>query len=263
MNINRPETISNGNYLFRYYFTKNNDKFEYKLNKTYNKKKINYKDNKADKADICLEFNRLEIYHNGKLVNNSEFNIKETNIENNINSGIKLKIFGSLFKKENTNNDVNELLNTSAFISSIPSYENNIEINYSDNNKFELCFMNMNKTDFIFDLRIKINVIFNEYYFKEDFLAYALPIELKDELKKEDDSFEKYLDNNKILLIAILIVIVIMVIFIILYIKMRRRNRNLESQVLSISLTSGNSEDLFSEYSKGKKTDPDYDNTFI
>ena len=262
LNINKPEKISNGNYLFRYYFTKNNDKFEYKFNKTCNnKKKMNDEDNKADQADICLEFNMLEIYHNEKLINNSDFNINETDKKNNTNSGIKLKISGSLFKKENTNNDVNELLNTSAFISSIPSYENDIEINYSDNNKFELCFKEMNKIDFIFDLQIKINVIFNDYYFKEDFLVYALPIELKDELKKEDN--ENILNNNEILLITIVIVVVIMMIFIILYIKMRRRNRNFESQVLSISLSSGNSENLFSEYSKDKKSEPDYDNTFI
>ena len=260
LNINKPERISNGNYLFRYYFTKNNDRFEYKFDKSYNKTKIKDGDNKAD---ICLKFNNFGIYLNEKLVNSSEFNIKETDIKNNINSGIKFKIYGSLFKKENANNEVNELLNTFAFISSIPSYENNTEINYTDNNKFELCFMNMNKTDFIFDLQIKIDVIFNEYYFKEDFLVYALPIELKDELKKEDNTFKDYLNKNKILLVIILIIIVIMLIFIILYFKIKKKNRNLESQVLSISLTSESSEDLFSEYWKDKKTVPDYDNAFI
>ena len=44
---------------------------------------------------------------------------------------------------------------------------------------------------------------------------------------------------------------------------MKRKNKNLENQVLSISLTSRSSEELFSEYSKNKKTDPDYDNAFI
>ena len=83
--------------------------------------------------------------------------------------------------------------------------------------------MNMNKTDFIFDLQIKIDVIFNEYYFKEDFLVYALPIELKDELMKEDNTFKDYLNKNKILLVIILIIIVIMLIFIILYFKMKKK----------------------------------------
>ena len=151
------------------------------------------------------------------------------------------------------------MLNTSAFISSVPSYENNTEINYIDNNKFELCFMNMNKTDYIFDLQIKINVIFNEYFFKEDFLVYDLPIDLSDELKKEDYVIGNYLKTNIILLITILIIIAIMLVFIFLYLKMKKRNQNLENKVLSISLSSRSSDELFSEYYK----DPDYDNTFI
>jgi len=62
LNINKPERISNGNYLFRYYFLKSNDEFEYKFDKySYSIKKMNNKDNKAD---ICLEFNKFEIYHN-------------------------------------------------------------------------------------------------------------------------------------------------------------------------------------------------------
>jgi len=244
LNINKPEGISNENYLFKYYFLKNNDEFEYKFDNFYTKSKVNAKDNKAD---VCLKFIKFEIYNN------------EIKINNMTNSGIIIKIFGSLFKKNKTDNQYNELLNTSAFISSEPSYKNNTD--YKDNDSFELCFTNMNKTDFIFDLQIKFNIIFNEYFFKEDSLVYTLPIDLTDEL--EGNVFEDYLNKNKWLLITILVVIILMLIFIFLYIKMRRRNKNLESQVLSISLTSRSSEELYSEYSKNKKTDPDYDNTFI
>ena len=263
LNINKPEGISNGNCLFRYYFLKNNDEFDYKFNKNLiSKKKMNDENNEAEKADICFKFNKLEIYHNEKLVNYNEFNIKEIEINNKINNGIRIKIHGALFKKRNNNNEANELLNTSSFISSVPSYENNTEIKYIDNNNnFELCFMNMNKTDFIFDLQIKINIIFNDYFFKEDSLVYTLPIDLTNELGR--NAFKEYLKKNKVLLITIIIIIVFMVIFIILYFKMKRKNKNLENQVLSISLTSRSSEELFSEYSKNKKTDPDYDNAFI
>jgi len=244
LNINRPEGISNGNYLFRYYFLKNNEQFKYKFDNSCTITKVNAKDNKAD---VCLKFNKFEIFNN------------EIEINNKTNSGIIIKIFGSLFKKNKADNQYNELLNTSAFISSEPSYKNNTD--YKDNDSFELCFTNMNKTDFIFDLQIKFNIIFNEYFFKEDSLVYTLPIDLTDEL--EGNVFEDYLNKNKWLLITILVVIILMLIFIFLYIKMRRRNKNLESQVLSISLTSRSSEELYSEYSKNKKTDPDYDNTFI
>jgi len=104
------------------------------------------------------------------------------------------------------------LLNTSAFISFEPSYKNNTEIKYKDNNKFELCFINMDKKYFIFDLQIKINIIFNEFnefLFKEDSLVYTLPIDLTNELK--DNALEDYLSKNKINLIIIFIIVVIII----------------------------------------------------
>ena len=76
LNKNRPERKSNGNYLSRYYFLKNNDEFEYKNS-------INDEDNKADICfDIIIYFqyfkymnNIMKIKDQGNLVNNSEFNI--------------------------------------------------------------------------------------------------------------------------------------------------------------------------------------------
>ena len=245
LNINRPEGISNGNYLFKYYFLKNNDEFEYKFDNSYTKAKVNAKDNKED---ICLKFNKFEIYNN------------EIKINNKINSGIIIKIFGSLFKKSKADKQYNELLNTSAFISSEPSYKNNTD--YKDNNSFELCFMNMNKTYFIFDLQIKFNIIFNEYFFKEDSFVYTLPIDLTNEL--EDSVIKDYLNKNKYLLITILIVIILMLIFIFLYIKMKKRNKNLENQV-SLFSRSSEEQELYSEYSndKDKNSDIDDENAFI
>ena len=85
------------------------------------------------------------------------------------------------------------MLNTSAFTSSQFSYENNTDINYSDNNKFEICFNNMNKIDYKYDMQIKINIIFNEYFFREDSLVYSLSIDLTDEF----ESNSKFSQNKQ------------------------------------------------------------------
>ena len=278
LNIIKPEGILDGNYLFRYYYLKNNDEFQYNFdNSSYSKKKMNDEENKAD---ICFEFNKFEIYFNETLISYNISNINENEIKNEIKSGIRLKIYGFLYKKENTTHEYNELLNTSAFISSESSYKNNTEINYSDNNTFEICFNNIDKADYFYDMQIKINIIFNDYFFKEDSLVSTLFINLTDEFKskEEENSTEDSVNPNNsedsnfpyksneslflILFIIIIIAIIVLLAFLFYNFKLKKKNENLENKVLSISLTSVNDKQLFNEYSE-KKVDPDYDNTFI
>jgi hypothetical protein len=252
LNINKSEGILNGNYLFRYYYLKNKEEFQYKFDiSSYSKKIMN---DKYNKADICLEFNKFEIYFNDALVSN---NIPYIN-ENEIKNGIRLKIYGFLYKKENTNNEYNEMLNTSAFISSEFSYKNNTEISYTTNNKFKICFNNMDKANYFYDMQIKINIIFNDYFFKEDSLVSTLFINLKDEFAKNGPK------NSIFLIFIIIIIIAIIVLLVILFynFKLKKKNKKLENKVLSISLSSLNDNQLFDKDSE-KKVDPDYDNAFI
>ena len=109
------------------------------------------------------------------------------------------------------------MLNTSAFISSEFSYENNREINYSDNNTFKICFNNMNKNDSIYDMQLKINIIFNDYFFKEDSLIYILPIDLTEELKKEENNPKSLESKYNIFLIFLIIFIIIVLQIVLLY----------------------------------------------
>jgi len=263
LSINNPENISNGSYLLRYYFLKNNDEFEYKFDQySYSTTKNNDKNNKAD---ICLKFNKFEIHYNKALVsynisNINTYEINEDEKNDQKNSKIRLKIYGFLYKSENTNKEYSELLNTSAFISSKFSYENNTEINYTDNNNFEICFNKMNKNYYKYDMQIKINIRFNDSFCKEDSLVYTLPIDLTKELKEEDNST---MPNYVIFLIFLIIFIIIVLLIVLLrFFKLKKRNNNLENQVLSIKLTSVNNEQLDNEFSE-KKIDPEYDNTFI
>ena len=259
LNINKPESILNGNYLFRYYFLKNNDEFEYKFNKySYIKKKIN---DEGNKADICLEFDKFEIYYNKTLVNFVKSNINKNEINNGIRRGIRLKIYGFLYKKENTNNEYNEMLNTSAFISSKFSYENNTEINYSDNNNFKICFNNINKIDFKYDMQIKINIVFNERFFKEYSIVYALPIDLAEEFNKSQNDTTNFNSNNYFFLFLIIIIIIVLLIFIFLYFKQKKITKSLEKQGYSNSFSlnsidSIDSEEKLRENAKEKISDP-------
>jgi len=252
LNIAKPEGILDGNYLFRYYYLKNNDEFEYKLDQySYIKRKIKDEDSKAD---ICLEFNKFEIYHNKTLISYDISNIKGNEINNEIKNGIRLKIYGFLYKKENINN---EMLNTSAFISSEFSYENNTEINYSDNNKFEICFNNIYKKDFIYDMQIKINIAFNKKFFKEDSIVYTLPVDFTEEFKKNQNDNINSSSNNTFFIFLIIIIILILLVFIFLYFKQKKKTKILEelTNSSSISLNSIDEEKL-RENSKEKISDP-------
>ena len=76
LNINKPQEIINGSYLFRYYYLKNNEEFQYNFdNSSYLKKKMNDEDNKAD---ICFEFNTFDIYFNNTLIS---YNISNINFK--------------------------------------------------------------------------------------------------------------------------------------------------------------------------------------
>jgi hypothetical protein len=177
-------------------------------------------------------------------------------------SEIRLKIYGSLFKKVKKKNKFKQLFNTSALISSESSFENDTEINYKYNNKFELCFGNMSRKDFKYDLQIKINIIFSNYFFNKDSLVYSLPLDFTEEFKNKENGIFNFIKKYYIFLIIICGIIIVLIIFIILYFKLIKKTKTLEERVLSISFTKNNDETL-SEYSGGKQSDSDYENAFI
>ena len=258
LNINKPKNIPNGKFIFRYYFNKKNEEFEYKFNElSYTKKNYTEYENKS-KAYICLEFNKFEIFFNDTLVRH---NISDDYNKND--SEIRLKIYGYLFQNEKGNNKFKELLNTSALISPNTSYSNNTEINYTNDNKFNLCFKNLSRKDYKYDMQIKINIIFSKYIFNKDSLVYTLPADFTEEFKDKDNKIQNFFGNYYVFLIIIFIIIIILIVFIVLYFKLKKRTRSLEEKVLTISFTSRNSDEIFNEYSKKKISDTDYENVFI
>ena len=261
LNINKPEKIPYGKFLFRYYFTKENEEFEYKFNELSYEKKY-YKENDTQ-ASICLEFDTFEIFFNKKLVNHNLTSINETDKYNKNLGEIKLKIHGSLFKNVKENNQFKELLNTAALISSEISYENVTGITYNNDNKFNLCFRNMSRKDFKYDMQIKINIIFSDYLFNKDSLVYALPVDFTEEFK-DKNIIMNFIKNYFIFLIIIAVIIIVLLIFIIYYFKLKKKNKSLEKRVLSTSFTFENNDETFDESQKRKETtNSEADNPFI
>ena len=212
---------------------------------------------KITKQTFVQNLINLKFIISKTLVSYDISNIKGNEINNEMKNGIRLKIYGFLFKKENTNNEYNEILNTSAFISSQFSYENNTEINYSDNNIFEICFNNIYKKEFLYDMQIKINIIFNKKFFKEDSIVYTLPIDFTEEFKKNKNDTTNSSSNNTFFIFVIIIIIIILLIFIILYFKQKKKTKSLGELANSSSLSLNSiDEEKLREYSKEKITDP-------
>ena len=159
--VKAPQKLSDGNYILRYYFINESQEFTYKFDK-FSYKKSSKIINK-EHMDISFEFNKFEIYLNNILINGH-------NQTKEIKKNIKLQIYGFLFKDGNNNK---ELLDTSAIISSIPSYESQTEVEYKKDTKFTLYFNNILTTFYKYNMQIKINVKIYDYYLNEQFLVYT------------------------------------------------------------------------------------------
>ena len=167
-------------------------------------------------------------------------------------NNITFNIYGFLFLEKKIIN--NESINTFASIYSQPSNFNQTFVN-ANNKTFNLSFNNISKEDYVYKMQIKVHVIINSFYINEQFLVYTFPINLVDELKPE----KSYLIYVTIGLIGLIIIIII--ISIILCCKMKKKNTELKETILSISFSSGISEDAL-ENKKSKKNE-DYETTFI
>ena len=102
-----------------------------------------------------MEFDNIKIYRNKK---------------NSFNSKLKCnyKIYSFLFIKENIIKD--EKIDTLAFLSSKPSYEDEILV-LEDDPKFNISFKNISRDNYNYVLQIKVHIIINDTFFNEDYLV--------------------------------------------------------------------------------------------
>ena len=228
----------NPNYILRYYYSNRADENTYTFSKIYKIHKI--KEFSNDKVFITLEFDNIKIYRNKKHSFNSKLKCN-------------YKIYSFLFIKENIIKD--EKIDTLAFLSSKPSYEDEILV-LEDDPKFNISFKNISRDNYNYVLQIKVHIIINDTFFNEDYLVYSLPINLKKQLEKANKTFYLILG-----LVAVIIIIVS--IFIIVYIKIKKKNIELKEKVLSISFSSGISKDILSAEQHASKKDEEYETTFI
>ena len=244
LNIIIPENLTDANYILRYFFTKKEDEFEFQFNQSFEKTIFEIKENFAN---ISLKFKKINILKNGQPQNKTNFN------------GTIYKIFGFLFIDENNNK---KFLNTSAFIPYEIPYKAKDLIFYNENETFTLNFTNISKTNSKFYLKIEANIMFGDFLFNREFLVYTLPIDLTNDFKKR---YKKFLNKLEIIILCLgIVIILIIILLIVIYLKMKKKNKNLKEKVLSISFTSGKTDnDILEENSHHSKKDDDYENTFI
>ena len=241
LNVSNPKNIENANFILRYYFTKEEDEYEYIFDKSF--KKANIKDNQDNTKFITFEFNNIQI------------NASKTEIEK-IKDSTTFKIYGFLFLEKKIIN--NESINTFASIISQPSNINQTFVN-ANNPKFNLSFNNISRENFAYKMQIKVHVIINDFYINEHFLVYTFPINLEEELKQNEEN-KNYLLYVVIGLLVGLIIIIIIIGLIICY-KMKKHNEQLQDKVLAISFSTGITEDP-SDKNDAQK-DEDYETRFI
>ena len=216
--------------MLRYYFKQENDIIDLvELNETI--KDINYDENEKL---FTFEFEKMQ---NSRLILNAT------------------KIFYYLY----LDNNINELLNTSAIVSTKPIYNDIVSNDNVDNDTFKLKInlnsSSYNKKEYKYIIRIKI-IAFNHQDL--NVYVYSIPVDL-----------EKYLKttNWKIIIILGVIIFVVVIILIgtlfltIKFLKERKKNRNLTEQVLSIKFSSG--QELIKVDNSNCEKDKDYETTFI
>ena len=106
-------------------------------------------------------------------------------------------------------------------------------------------------------MQIKINIIFNKKFFKEDSIVYTLPIDFTEEFKKNQKDTTNSSSNNTFFIFVIIIIIIVLLVFIFLYFKQKKKTKSLEELANSSSLSLNSiDEEKLREYSKEKITDP-------
>ena len=232
--IKKIKNKLNQNYILRYYYSNPNRENIYTFSKIYKVYKIEEYSN--DTVFIKFEFDKINITNN--------YSVKKCSF----------KIYSFLFIEENIING--EKIDTLAILSSKPSYEDEILI-HEEEPKFNISFKNISRDNYNYVLQIKVHILINDTFFNEDYLVYSLPINLKKQLEKT---------NKKLYLILGLVggvIILIITIFIISYIKIKHKNIELKEKVLSISFSSGISQDILNDEQHASKKDEEYETTFI
>ena len=222
------------NYILRYYYKTEN--YIYNFNEKPNLIRVTNVDDtkKNDKIKIFT-------YEYEKLKRNSTF----LDIKN-------YTTYFNLYSEEN----INELLNTSAIVSKKPIYsEIVLDDNYQNNNTFQFSFsINGSSTkNYKYILQIKIVVYYRQNL---EFLVYSSPLDLS-------DHFEGSSLLTIVLSVVIVIVTIILIIIVVKFIKEKRKSSNLKEQVLSISFTTGQDLAVLNNGSHMAEKDKDYETTFI
>jgi len=221
LNVSSNKIIDFATYNLRFFGTNKSKEYEYIFDKS--SKVINetiLKDNNS----LSISFDNLNIINNYARLDP-------------LKNKVVFQVYGYLLDENNIRQG--EILNTTSLISSSIDYKNKTIVTYGNETNFTLYFENI-KIIPSYLLKLNIHVTIGNFLFNEDFLSYAIPIDLSpyipNENKKDDSQ-----DNNIVFVIILvvsllLVIIIIIVVFSIIYMKLKGKNKTLEERVLSVEM---------------------------
>jgi hypothetical protein len=222
------------NYILRYYYKTEN--YIYNFNEKPNLIRITNVDDTKRNDKI-----KIFTYEYEKLKRNSTF----LNINNYIT-------FINLYSEDN----LIELLNTSAIVTKKPIYSDIVsDDNYQNNNTFQFSIsINGSSTkNYKYILQIRIVAFYMQ---KLEFLVYSSPVDLS-------EHFKDFSILTIILSVVIVIVTILLIIIVVKFVKEKRKSSDLREQVLSISFSTGQDIASLNNGSHMAEKDKDYETTFI
>ena len=201
-----------------------------------------------ERVSINLTFNSIHIVDPEGDLDDSKY-------------AIYFNIYGFLYKmKDNSSEHLNT---TCKLIEQIPSFEAKTRHNYTKNHteKWSLIFENIpREKNYIYDLQLQMNVIFEGNIFDEEFLIYTTKVDLTD-IGKENN------DLSKIFIIITSVVGFLILLFILFliykYCRERMKNEDLEEEIKSIAYSSELQKNVINKEKNISKRDKDFETTFI
>ena len=236
------------NYMLIYYLNETNDDYTFSLDENYIKD-ILKNNTKSKTIDISIKFNGIN-------VNNSE------------EEGIIFFINGTLYE---VNNGSDETINSTCFLNERKivglTSKANSTYNKTSNksSEFTLIFRGIPSDDniFFYDLRLQMVARITNNYIREEFLSFALRIDLTG-IKENNNNGGSDNSSWKAWGIPVGSILIIVLIFIVVkFVRLQNKNTNLQNEMVSLAFSNDVQKNVLIKDRSVSINESDYESTFI
>ena len=245
------------NYMLIYYLNETSDDYTFSLDKNYIIKNLT-NDTSKNSIDISIKFNGIDV----------------TNFEE---GDLTFFINGTIYEvdeNKNKNGDLAESINSTCFLNGINKIDSTSKANSSfygqsgKSSEFTLIFKDIPRNDgkYFYDLRLQIIARISNNYFREEFLAFVIGLNLT-EFKKIEESSKP----NKgipwyawgIPVIVVGVILIILAFFIIKFLRLKKTNTNLKNEMVSLAFSNDVQKNVLIKDRNNTISESDYESTFI